>query len=506
MDKAVLDTDKFRLRNFVDSLVQSDELEIVEEPIALADLAARHDCNPKAVLFRDAGPDGEEIIANLMASRSRLARSFGVPEDELLHTVMDRLATPQDVVEIVAADAPVQEVVWTGDDADFLRLPIPFQHDLDGGPYLSATLDITVNPQTGLTNIGCRRMMITGRREAGVDVTAPSDLRAIYEGCVRRGERLPVSFVLGAHPSVHLAGSMRIAGDETELVAKLRGASLPVVKCVTNDIRVPADAEIILEGYLDERGYVQDEGPFGEFMGYYGLMKQNPVFHLTAITMRRDAMFQTSTISGPQLRRTDSGQLGAVRTETIVWGALQSAIREPVAVYASTVNNVRLSMRPRVPGEARNAIACLFGCLANVKNVYVVDDDIDIFDDQMMDWAMATRYQPDRDLIVEGGFRVVPIDPSLHGERVGAKVGFDLTIATNRKGSMEFTVSGPPAIEEGNRFDSVLAALQDGPKFYRDLMVATGTRDARDIIPELEELRGSGRLGRGSDGEFQLRE
>lgn len=506
MDKAVLDTDRFRLRNFVESLVQSDELEIVEESIALADLAARHDCNPKAVLFRNAGPDGEEVIANLMASRSRLARSFGVSEDELLHTVMDRLATDQEVVEINAADAPVQEIIWTGDDADFLRLPIPFQHDLDGGPYLSATLDITVNPQTGLTNIGCRRMMITGRQEAGVDVTAPSDLRAIYQGCVARGERLPVSFVLGAHPSVHLAGSMRIAGDETELVARLRGESLPVVKCVTNDIRVPADAEIILEGYLDEHGYVQDEGPFGEFMGYYGLMKQNPVFHLTAITMRRDALFQTSTISGPQLRQTDSGQLGAVRTETIVWRALQSAIREPVAVYASTVNNVRLSMRPRVPGEARNAIACVFGCLANVKNVYVVDDDIDIFDDQVMDWAMATRYQPDRDLIVEGGFRVVPIDPSLHGARVGAKAGFDLTIATDRKGSMEFTVSGPPTIEDGTRFDSILAALEDGPKFYRDLMVAIGTRDARDVIPELEELRKNGRLARGSDGEFQLRE
>ncbi len=100
-------------------------------------------------------------------------------------------------------------------------------------------------------------------------------------------------------------------------------------------------------------------------------------------------------------------------------------------------------MRPRVPGEARNAIACLFGCLANVKNVYVVDDDIDIFDDRQMDWAMATRFQPDRDLIVEGGFRTVPIDPSLYGERTGAKAGFDLTIAPAKQGTMEFTVSAP---------------------------------------------------------------
>ncbi len=505
MSYTEFDPERFRLRSFVRQLGERDELDTVGVPLSVCDLACHWDGNEKAVYFTTVGGERTEVVANVMAARSRLAAAFEVSEQDLLAELLNRISTPQDVVEVDRQQAPVQSIVKTGDDADFLSLPIPFQHALDGGPYLSSTIDVTVNPATGLTNAGCRRMMITGRRTAGVDVTAPSDLRAIYEGCAARGEKLPVSFVLGAHPTVHMAATLRVPGDETELMARLRGAPMAVVKCITNDIRVPVDAEIILEGYFDEKGYASDEGPYGEYMGYYGLMKQNPVFHLTAITMRQDALFQTSTISGRTVRLTDSGQMGALRTETIAWRALQSAIREPVAIYATSAQNIRLSMRPRVPGEARNAIACLFGCLANVKNVYVVDDDIDIFDDRQIDWCMATRFQADRDLIVEGGFRTVPIDPSLYGARTGAKAGFDLTIQPDKKKAIAFTVSEPPHFEQSKRFETIAEALSDGPKTFQDLMAALGTREARDLIPELEELRQTGKLARGPDGEFKLK-
>ena len=143
------------------------------------------------------------------------------------------------------------------------------------------------------------------------------------------------------------------------------------------------------------------------------------MFHLTAITRRRDALFQTSTIGGWSLGRTDTAQLTALRTEVMIWRALETAVREPVAVYATTSSggmfNVRVALRQRVPGEARNAIAACFGALANVKNVFVVDPDIDIFSDEQMDWALATRFQPDRDLMVMGGMRTLPLDPSLTG-------------------------------------------------------------------------------------------
>src|SRR6201997_3905650 len=178
--------------------------------------------------------------------------------------------------------------------------------------------------------------MLRGRREAGVDLMSPSDLRAIYEASAAAGKALPVSFVVGAHPIDHVAAVMRLPIDELGIVASLRDAPLAVVKCVTNDIRVPADAEMVLEGYFDARGHVEAEGPYGEFLGYYGAVKKNPVFHLTAITHRRDALFQTATISGRVLSRTDTAVLTAVRTDGIIWRAFEIRVREPVAVYATT--------------------------------------------------------------------------------------------------------------------------------------------------------------------------
>ena len=128
-----------------------------------------------------------------------------------------------------------------------------------------------------------------------------------------------------------------------------------VVKCITNDIRVPADAEYVIEGYLDEKGHREPEGPYGEFLGYYGAVKRNPVFHVTAITHRDDALFQTSTIGGKTLGRTDTAQLSALRTEISIWHALQAAVREPVAVYATTSSggafNVRVAHPPARAGR-----------------------------------------------------------------------------------------------------------------------------------------------------------
>ena len=249
---------------------------------------------------------------------------------------------------------------------------------------------------------------------------------------------------------------MRIPMDEIGIVASLREAPLPLVKCVTNDILVPADAEYVLEGYIDELGYREAEGPYGEFLGYYGGVKRNPVFHLTAVTHRRDPMFQTMTISGPTMGYTDTSPLIALRTEAMIWRALEGAVREPVAVYATGASggmfNVRIALRQRVPGEARNAIAAAFASLANIKNVFVVDPDVDIFSDQQMDWALATRFQAKRDMVIEDGFRALPLDPSLGPDRLGSKAGFDLTWPFGAGGAFDRQVpcASPPTTASGS--------------------------------------------------------
>jgi 2,5-furandicarboxylate decarboxylase 1 len=500
--------DRFRLRGFVESLPEGEELETVREPVDLADVAGVLEGNPKAVLFRAAGPERQELVGNVTGSRARLARAFGVAPDALLAEVLRRLRSKPEIIDVPRAQAAVQEIVLTGDDADLTRLPVHLGHGADGGPYISSSIDFVVDPKTGWTNVGVRRLMLRGRRETGIDLVSPSDLRAIYEASAAGGKPLPVSFVVGAHSIDHVAAVMRLPIDELGLVASLRDAPLPVVKCVTNDIRVPADAEWVLEGYLDARGHVEPEGPYGEFLGYYGAVKRNPVFHLTAITRRRDALFQTSTIGGKSLGRTDTALLNALRTEVMIWRALETAVREPVAVHATASSggmfNLRVALRQRVPGEARNAIAACFGALVNVKNVFVVDPDVDIFSDEQMDWALGTRFQPDRDLMVVEGMRTLPLDPSLVNSRVGAKAGFDLTWPFGAGARIETRVPEPPRFQ-GSRFPSVEAALAHGPKFFEELMTAVGSRDGREIVLALEPLRASGALDRDADGRYLIK-
>ena len=496
-----MDLERFRLRRFLESL-PPQELDRRTEPIELGDVAAVHEGNPKAVWFAHAG--GMELAANVTASRSRLALAFGTTPQRLLAEVLARLGKPQPVVEV--NDAPAQALIEA--DPDLTQLPVHLQHAFDGAPYISASMDFTHDAERSITNVGIRRLMLRGRREAGVDLNAPSDLRAIYQAAVSRRERLPIAFVVGSHPIDHVAATMRLPGDELALIAALRGAPLPVVKCKTSDLRVPADAEYVLEGYLDERGYAEAEGPYGEFLGYYGGVKTNPVFHLSAITRRRDAIFQAATISGRMLSRTDTAQLNALRAEVTVWRALETAVREVQAVYATPSSggafNVRVSVRQRVPGEARNAIAAVFGCLVNVKHVFVVDADVDVFSDEQLDWALATRFQAARDLVVADGFRGMPLDPSLGGARTGSKAGFDLTLPFGERKGIEARLPEPPRYG-GKRHESVERALADGPKFFVELMAARGSRDGREIVRELERLRASGGLERDAEGRYVYR-
>ena len=501
------DLDRFRLRRFVESLAGTDELERRDAPIDLADVAKVLDGNLRAVHFLAAGPERQELVGNVVSSRSRIARAFGVAPERLAAEIGRRLTNTPQIVELDHPEAPVQQVVLADVAADLTALPVHLQHGLDGAPYISASIDYTVDARTGWTNVGIRRLMLRGRREAGVDLVSPSDLRALYEASAAAGAPLPVSFVVGAHPADYVAAMMRMPVDELGIVASLRDAPLAVVKCVTNDIRVPADAEIVLEGYLDARGHAETEGPYGEFLGYYGAVKRNPVFHLTAITRRRDALFQTATIGGRAMSRTDTAVLTSVRTEVLIWKALEVAVREPVAVHVTASSggnfNVRVALRQRVPGEARNAIAACMSALVNVKNVFVVDPDIDITSDEQMDWAMATRFQPDRDLIVVSGMRTLPLDPSITSGRVGAKAGFDLTWPFGTDNRLETRVPEPPRFE-GMRFASVRAALSDGPKYFEELMTAVGSRDGREVVRELEVLRTEMTLDRDQDGRYLI--
>ena len=263
-------SDKFRLRKFAERLVEIGEAKVHQQPIALADLSAAIAETSKAVLFKDAGPDHLEIIAAACGSRCRLATALGVDERQAAHEYLRRLNNPQPVVEIPSDAAPVHQVVMTGDDVDLTRLPFHLQHQYDGGVYISASIDYAADPVTGKRNVGCRRLMLRGRRELRANLTDASDLKLMYLGCVERGERLPVSYVIGSHPLDYLAATQKQPVDEFALVGMVRGEPVPMVRGVTNGILVPADAEAVIEGYYDELGYREMEGLTASSMAITG--------------------------------------------------------------------------------------------------------------------------------------------------------------------------------------------------------------------------------------------
>ena len=504
-----IDMEKFRLRRFVDRLIELDEVEVHPEPVPLTGLSTIIERTPKAVLFKQAGPEQVEIAAKTAGSRKRLAAAFATSEDRLDEEYFKRLANPQPLVQVQSGEAPVHEVAITGSDVDLTKLPFHPQHAFDGSCYMSAAIDYTIDPASGRRNVGSRRLSLRNRYEAGTNVTAPSDLKRIYQACVARGERLPITFTVGVHPLDFFAATTRLPGDELSLIAAFRGEAAPVVKSLTNDILVPADAEMTLEGYLDERGYVEPEGPYGEYMGYYGAIHMDPVFHCTAITMRHDALHHTLLHgSAFVLDQTDSANITAVRTEAEAMRILRAAVREPVAVHlrsaAGGSNTLRVAIRQRMLGEARMAIAALFGGIMRLKHVYVFDEDIDVRDDRQVEWALGTRFQADQDLVVLQGMMGMTMDPSLNGRRTGAKAGFDCTKPFGRDGEIPLTRSGAKVFKGPARFQTVERALESGPMFYADIVEAIGSDDGREVACALDALRQDGRLCRDRDGRYHL--
>jgi UbiD family decarboxylase len=509
MSNAAIDFDKYRLRTFVDHLIELGEVEIHDMPVPLTALSSMIEATDKALLFKKAGPERVELVAKTAGNRKRIAAAFDTTEDKLYDEYFKRLNNPQPLFEVPSDDAPVHAIKITGKDVDLTKLPFHPQHAFDGSCYLSSAIDYVVDPASGRRNVGCRRLSLRNRYETGTNVTAPSDLKRIYTASVARGEKLPVTFTVGAHPLDFFAATTRQPGDELSLVANFRGEPAPVVKSLTNDILVPADAEMTLEGYLDERGYVEPEGPYGEYMGYYGAIHMDPVFHCTAITMRSDVLHHTLLHgSAFVLDQTDSANISAMRLEADAMRVLKATVREPIAVYLRSVsggaNTLRVSIKQRTYGEAKQAIAALFGGIMRLKHVYVFDEDIDIHDDRQVDWAMGTRFQADQDMVILTGILGMTMDPSLNGRRTGAKSGFDCTKPFGRDGQVPMMRCAARVFKGPARYQTAEQALGSGPMFYADIVEALGSEDGREVASALDELRQAGKLARDRDGRYYL--
>jgi 2,5-furandicarboxylate decarboxylase 1 len=422
---------KKSFRDFVRALDDAGELLRVEKPVDMRRLSALMSQSDKAVMFENIAdyPDWR-VAGALITSRARLAIALNCGAGEIAARFEERAARPIDP-EFVA-DGPCQEVVLEGDNVDLSSIPFPIMHLFDGGPYLSGTFVVSKDPEYG-RNCGSYRMMYRTPKETGIDLVSPSDMRFYYQRALDQGKPLEIAVAVGVHPYEMLAASYKapIRTDELSIAGGLHGAPVPVVKCKTVDLEVPADAELVLEGELLPIGWTADEGPFGEFSQISGDVKWNPIFRVKCITRRRDPIFYQLQMPW------ENDWLAAPVTEAAGLQALRIASVEPVDIRAPVGScgywSLIASIRKR-PGEGKNALLALLS-VAEVKLAIVTDDDIDIHDPDDLDWAMAFRVQADQDLIIVSGARAKHIDPSIKSWELGkgglpttAKLGIDATI------------------------------------------------------------------------------
>ena len=516
-------TDRSRLQEHLAALDAAGELCRVTREVSVHEIGALVAGCDHAVLFEAVRGYDIRVAANVLATQSCWAVALGVEESEVRAEIIRRLTLR--IPPVVVDEAGLHDVVRAGDDVDMTALPAYLQHDEDGGPFISAALDVSTSPSTGEVNLGVRRLMIRGRNETGVDVVAPSDLRAYYTDARERGQRFEVAFVVGGHPMDYLASQLKVgAVDDWEMAGALRGEAVPLVRCKTIDMLVPADADLVLEGYFTG-DWTEVEGPYGEYHGCLGPAHRNPVFRVTAVTHRKGAVLQSATIGNPNLGHTDTAMIAALKSELMVWAALERSIAVPLDVYCPSAaggrHHVRIQIKNRDPGDSRNALLAALSCQADLKLATVFDEDIDIRDDRAVEWAMSTRYQADLDTMILEGLRTLPLEPSLDKHRPGGVVTSKLGIDATRRRDVDPEIFRPSqALDASTLSDETLKAapseatslhearlaqVLSTPRSFLEVVTLMDGVHQRDLLSAIGTLRDSGALDVDSAGRYSVR-
>ncbi len=413
------------LREWLKSLAASDRLAVAQKGVSLIDelaaIAKRLE-NERAVLFPEPGQHRIPVVANLFADRSWIADALGVPVTELLSTFQNAVRHPLPWVEV--ASAQVQEVVH--EKVDLLKqLPIPKHNEHDSGPYITAALLIARNPKTGIQNVSIHRCQVSGPDRIGV-LLLPRHTLHYFRMAEEAGEALEIALVIGAHPACILASQAIAAldSDEMEIAGALLGRPVEMVKCRTNRVKVPAHAEIVIEGRILPK-VREPEGPFGEFPQYYGPRADREVIQVDAITHRENPIFHTITGGG-----VEHLLLGGIPREATLLEHLQRSFPSVRDVRLTRGGTCRYHLAVKIDkksqGEPKNIIMGAFGGHYDIKQVVVVDMDVNIDDEHEIEWAVATRFQADRDLVVVSGAQGSKLDPS-SDNGISAKMGIDAT-------------------------------------------------------------------------------
>ena len=518
---------KENFRQFLDRLRQAGELVDLHQPVDIRHIATLVDQAKTALFFHKVIGYDMPVVSGIIRSRERAVMSmgcenFGVIEHKLKGAI-DNPIPPKHV-----KTSPTREVVLVGDDVDLFKLPIPMSSIYDGGPMITGGVVIARDPELGI-NSGIYRFIVKEKNLTGIDIVTPNNMRLFAQRAFERKEPLPISISIGTHPFEITGSGYRapLGVDEMGIAGGLRGAPVELAPCSTIDLPYIADAEIVLEAEILPTGWTWPEGRFGEFTRLMGGLHWNPLVRIKAIAMRKDAIYynlhmpwENTWLAAPtryaQIRQ-------ALRTANV-------AVKDiNVTLGGCAFWHAVISIK-KTPGDGKNALLAALSVM-DLKHVVVVDEDIDVNDPTDVEWAIATRVQGDKDVIVIPGARAKPLDPSLpQGAGVvptGAKVGIDATIPEGIpkehyerityayhetakvddyvKGKKDEAGKAGDDLDVQRLADEIVAVIENEPLYYTDIADRFSHYNFRTVARALGHLHATERLWQDARGRMCLR-
>lgn len=420
------------LRGFLGYLEEKGDIVRVSKEVSTTfEIAAytrkSSDSNGPAFIFDNvAGHPGWRVLGALYATPSRIVDSFECERVQMVHKFMR--ANVERIEPVVVGSGVCQEVVYTGGDVDLVKLPVCTHAEKDAGPFITGGVAVCKDPVTGVRLLGIHRMQRFGKDQLGIYANPDHRIGRAMAKAAQRGQPLEIAVAIGVTPPVVLGALSKIDHelDKFGVAGALQGGPVELVKCKTIDVEVPTTAEVVVEAVILPEGR-QTEAPFGEFPGTYSGTTQSPIVKVKAITHRTNPIYQTVMACMP-----------VSEDHLMCWMPRAAEVYEAARMGCPEVVDVRLrgnhvfdtviSIRKKLEKEAVNVIMSVFGS-TQIKYCTVVDEDIDIYNDRDIIWAMETRVQPDKDVYVYPMMIGGPLDPSAPMKRHSAKMGVDATLS-----------------------------------------------------------------------------
>lgn len=423
------------LRSFLELLEAKGQLSVIQKQVdwqyELGSVMATLDKQNKgAGLFNKVKDREFRVAGGVLASMERIALALGVEKPEINDFLGESMTRPIPANHV--ADGPCHENVVQGDDIDLYKVPIPQHAPKDGGPFVTGGLIFSKGLHGARQNISYQRMHVKSKDKTGIMINEWRHLKDFYDEAEAEGKALPISVVCGCDPVHYITAGLRLDGDEIEVSGAIRGKAIDMVKSVTNDIYVPATAEFVIEGeVLPQQREL--EGPLGEFTGHYSAPWSSPVFRVTAITYRDNAIYQT--INGASYEHINLGNVlpREPLLKKFASHVSSGVIDVHIPPYGSGFLAV-VQIKKKNPGEPKNVALAAMMTYVNIKNVIVVDEDVDIYNPADIMWAMSCRVVPDRDIFYVPHAQGHELDPTSDSRGVQTKMGIDATLDEESKG------------------------------------------------------------------------